>query len=188
MKSFLNSLLPVLSLLVGVTATPAMAQTALIAHRSHSGTIATFDAAATNDNFGLPPSIHITDSVLRISDTLAVLYGQVQHYKEKHARQIQDTFSYNVPPAAPQTTVEKLRAQYPEAKFLGFDQPQPPPKPLKGRRKRSALVVPPTSDNDPTAGPGLPRTVGMVAGSLLLLLALGWGATTWRRPLAPEGA
>jgi len=187
MKFFLHSLLPVLSLLVGITATPAMAQTALIAHRSHSGTIATFDATA-NENFGLPPSTYITDSVMRISDTLAVRYGQVHHYNGRSARQTQDTLSYNVPPSAPQITVEKLRAQYPKAKFLGFDSPQPPPKPIRGRRKRSTLVVPPTSDNGPTARPGLPRTVGVVAGSLLLLLALGWGACTWRRPVAPEGA
>jgi hypothetical protein len=84
------------------------AQTKMIAHLSHSGSIESFDASGV-DNFGLAPR-HI-DSVLRLTDTSAIEFSNYGR----------DTVTNPAYGNNWKIISDSLRRQFPNVKFVGFE-------------------------------------------------------------------
>lgn len=115
-------------LLAGLlTTAPASAQTALIAHRSHSGTVRTFRPGSSAHNFGLPASRLEVEKIVWLRGARAVRYGRwvSYHGRERAGRPaVQDTVDLRELTGAqdPEQAFARLRAQYPKAQLLGFSQ------------------------------------------------------------------
>jgi hypothetical protein len=118
-----------LCLLLGaglLAAAPARAQTALIAHRSHSGSLRTFRPARAADNFGLPSKRLETEKIVWLRGTQAVSYGRWVSYHGGKAMGLPpqiDTLDLRQVTGEPDLglALKRLREQYPKAKFVGFD-------------------------------------------------------------------
>lgn len=184
-----------LALLLATTA-PAAAQTARIAHFSHGGSLATLDAAAAADNFGIIriPSHFVTDSVRFLSDTTSLEYGKWTggYYDKENSSDKDRTVQFAG------KRVDKLR-MFSRAKYLeSLRRLEQPVKVVgdtmldaskatkhqlfktKHRRKESALAPMPTVPGGPAVPGGL-----LLGAGVLLLAGAGWLLTAAdKRPLA----
>ena len=100
-------ILPAL-LLAFVVVMQASGQTEIVAHKSHDGTVRSFEIDG-EDNFGLPPKM--LDSVFRISDTSAIEFsnfGIDTLHRHRH---------WNNPAIG----LDSLRRLYPGVVFIGFE-------------------------------------------------------------------
>jgi hypothetical protein len=78
------------SLLIALVALPAIAQTKLISHKSHSGSRATFGTALENNlfdigdsNFGNPRQEYSIDSIILIEDNKAVVVSSLKIFAQE---------------------------------------------------------------------------------------------------------
>ena len=110
-------------LLAGLLLTGSVsAQTAIIAHKSHSGTAATF-AFADPGNFGLPPTRLVR--VTKVSDTSVIMTNS------RGGSERNDTIYYHPVFSDPNITVDSMqKLYYDEVEFKGFDK-----KPSKEKTK-----------------------------------------------------
>ena len=160
-----------------LAAAPAAAQTARIAHLSHSGSLETLDAAA--DNFGLPSPTFMVDSVRLLSDTTALEYGQLFRIRrnDKWARNETRTIRFSSRKER-QQQIQTYQQQRPAIKIISYDTllksatPQlqsgaPTLKKQKTKRKKSAFLpaVP-----APPQHPG----VALAVAAILVLTGAGW--------------
>ena len=181
MKSFSSAAL----LLLAVCATPAVAQTARIAHFSHSGSAATLAEAA--DNFGLPSHpTFLADSIKLISDTVAVEYGRWNGYRVTKEEAKEKTHLVRLAtPATKQQLLKEYQLYRPHVKLIGFDSTAKPVesapvlKKQKLKRKKSAAFVVPLS---PPSHPG----VALAIAAILVLAGAGW--LLGERPVAETPA
>ena len=94
----------------------AIGQTKMVAHRSHSGSIETFDAAGEG-NFGNPPNqqeFQVLRKVVRISDSSAIeVYDLHQDTMYNHH------FWNN-----PKIRLDSLQKMFPDISFEGFEDPK----------------------------------------------------------------
>jgi hypothetical protein len=108
-----------------VASTGAFSQTGMIAHRSHSGSGASFDPRG-GDGFGLPPK-HI-DSVVRISDTSTL------EFSNYGADTVYNGNAWN----DPKLSLDSLQRAFPKIRFIGFEEAEkqahagPQPMPSRG--------------------------------------------------------
>ena len=96
-------------------------QTKLIAHKSHSGKVKTFTAKAEG-NFGLPSHYRLRrlDSLIRISDTLAVAYSSIRETNVV----LKDTVRIDDPDYLGELSkmpIDDVKKRYPSIKFIGFE-------------------------------------------------------------------
>ncbi|MBS1910484.1 MAG: hypothetical protein JST22_00735 [Bacteroidetes bacterium] len=105
MKTF-GSILAAMFLAASV---PALCQTMMIAHRSHSGTVETFRTSG-EDNFGLPP--RRIDSVMKLNDSTALEYSN----------QGNDTVLNHHYWNNPRIGVDSLRKLFPGINFIGYEE------------------------------------------------------------------
>ena len=151
----------------------ALAQTARIAHFSHSGSVETLDAAA--DNFGIVQR-YVTERVVRVSDTTAMVYGysyyggSSEHTPRQHLIRFRthssSTPDYYGPGRARASDGEameslaRLKQDYPNATFIGFE----PAKPKAKRKGETTFVW--TVPQLPGGGPAVAL--------ILILSGAGW--------------
>ena len=167
---------------------PVVAQTARIAHFSHSGSVVTLDAAV--DNFGgpIPTPYFKVDSIRLISDTTALGYGR-WHRIDNDEKTLQIRLAAQVEKKPERLTKQQLVREYqhyqPDVKLIGFDStpvvaPAPLLKKQKIKRKKSAFLP---------ATPAPPRHPGV---ALAVALILAMGGLGWllgeRRPAQPQTA
>ena len=107
-----------LAALAVAACTNAHSQTKMIAHRSHSGSTATFSTKGEG-NFGNPPMR--IDSLIKISDTKMILVSD-PFYRQRDTIDIK-SYPYTANPNIPLDSLKKL---YPETTFVGFDKPKKP--------------------------------------------------------------
>lgn len=167
------------ALLGGSMAHPAGAQTARIAHFSHSGGLATLAAEEAADNFGTPRAYFAVDSIRLISDTSALEYGKWHGYHAagKPAVQTQVFSSHRADARVSAKAYIIQSTQYqPHIKIVGYDTisksaapavPTPTVKKQKTKRKKSAAL--------PIA-PETPQHPGVLLG---VLLVIGLGTAGW---------
>ncbi|MDO7877490.1 hypothetical protein Q5H93_22315 [Hymenobacter sp. ASUV-10] len=163
--------------LVALLTSVAPAQTARIAHLSHSGSLTALDAAA--DNFGtrpMPPYF-VADSVRLLSDTTAIQYGHWSRASKERSEEkthiVRLATADDQGLATKRSTVNYYQRYRPEVKLIGFDSttkpaaPAPVLKKQKARRKKAALypAVP-----APPQHPG----VGLAVAAILLFAGAGW--------------
>jgi hypothetical protein len=104
----------------------APAQTAHIAHLSHSGGAATLVEAGMLDNFGIIPPYFAVDSVRLLSDTMALEYVRwnFMHSEQESLRE-QKTNLVTYPKRNGWSQKQQLARYYqegrPKIKVLGFD-------------------------------------------------------------------
>lgn len=153
---------------------PTTAQTARIAYLSHAGSGTMLASDEERDNFGIIPRVreyasrNRYDSIVRISDTTAIGYGeQMSKRVIKYSTRAEPALYKRAGKAA-----KMLQQVYPTSKFIGFDTTTAGPK-LKGHKaKRNGeapvlLVVTPLG---PPQHPGVLIGVALILG----LSALGW--------------
>jgi hypothetical protein len=155
-----------LSLLIALCCLPAVAQTRLISHKSHSGIMATFSTALDNSlfdiaasNFGEPPSERrfTIDSIIFLPDNRAVV---VSSEKEVWitARQPEIEFKpgrdtlYNHPLLSKQHAKDSVARQlggwHNDVKLVNYDNEKPETAP-KQEKKNSLPALPFGGDNFP---------------------------------------
>lgn len=134
-----------------ITGSRAFSQTALVAHRSHSGSDAAFTFLGA-DNFGNPPSMPppppAIDTVIKVSDTSVIICTGGERLSS-----VRHPVWCN-----PRMTREGLQKLYPGIVFIGYD----PPK-KTGRRVRKCKPV-----SEMIAPASAPRTAFEHAGGLAL--------------------
>ena len=180
--------LAVVAACVGNAGLVAQAQTARIAHLSHSGSLATLAVEEAADNFGLPPTRFFADTIVATSDTTAVAHGRLSRWNTKDGSRSTRTINYGkqayqqstaIGPQSRGTAVRLLQQRYPGAKLVGFDTlVKPTPAPVlpvekqKRKRKRmeSALldVGPPAPPQHPGVWLALAAIVALGAACALL--------------------
>ncbi|MDO7877491.1 hypothetical protein Q5H93_22320 [Hymenobacter sp. ASUV-10] len=175
MRFLRHSLLP--ALLSAAVFPRAAAQTARIAHFSHSGSEETLAEAGTLDNFGIIPPYFEVDSVQLLSDTTALEYGRwnYMHREQENLRE-QKTNLVTYPKRYGWGQKKQLALHYqensPKMKVLGFDSvaapaiPAPALKTQKAKRKKAAFLL--TVPAPPHPG----VWVGVAA--ILLFAGAGW--------------
>lgn len=156
-----------------VATSAAMSQTALIAHRSHGGSLQSF-AAAGADNFGEVRRRFI-DSVRRTSDTTAIEFSN----------EGVDT-TYNNPYwNNPKISLDSLRKGFPGIKFIGFEKARKgaTTRARRGRRHADAAIGTPTGTwpNDPNGTDRSPSLALLIGGAVASLAYGTWRAETRRR-------
>lgn len=173
------------------------AQTARIAHLSHSGSAATLVTAEGTDNFGIPSPYFNADSIRMLSDTVALAYGKWVDF-QYHNNTAASKARYNRKTDTLQLgrnyfsnkreIVRYYRRYHPEIKLIDFDTTEAPVNALPPvkvkqktkRRKAGAFIIPTI--------PARPAGVGLGAVALILTLAgLGW-LLGKRRPAQPLAA
>ena len=155
----------ILTLILSVFATQTFAQTKLIAHKSHSGSSASFKIAMENDplqyegsNFGAAPERYVTesqlDSVVYVHDSLAIMYTS-NFFKRMYYPH--DTFRpwqpgreavYKHPLFSQRHSLDKIKEALKEdyyfrnsiedVKFVGYDNI----KPVDRKEKKDTLLQP----------------------------------------------
>lgn len=155
-----------------IATSAAMSQTALIAHRSHGGSVQSFSAAGA-DNFG-DVRRRIIDSVVRTSDTTAIEFSN----------EGQDT-TYNNPYwNNPKIGVDSLRKRFPEIKFIGFEKARKGvTRSRRHRRHADAAVSSPvvTRPDDPTGTDRTPLLALLIGGTTAAIAYGTWRAEMRRR-------
>lgn len=132
---------------LGLASLTAQGQTARIAHFSHGGSVATLAELEAADNFGLPPTRFIADTIVATSDTTAVAYGRTSRWGDdqkavRNTRTINyGKYAYQQAAATgPQSrgmAVRLLQQRYPKATLVGFDTlAKPAALPLNKQKKR----------------------------------------------------
>ena len=172
-------------LLLGATTAPVAAQTARIAHYSHSGSLETLASAVAEDNFGwYQPSFH-TDSARLLSEKVVLLYGRWSGsaLSEKQRKAKTDTLYLGKPNAmhSPAEVAALYQKYYPQVKLIGFDGVGAVDKPSKSsspeqkttkrktkQKKKAAFVMP--SPAAPAQSPGIWLAATLVVG----LAGAGW--------------
>jgi hypothetical protein len=167
------------ALVGGSLARPAGAQTARIAHFSHSGGLATLADEAAADNFGTPPAYFAVDSIRLISDTSALEYGKWHGYHAAGKPEVQ-TQVFSSHRAEGRTSAKAYITQstqyQPRIKIVGYDTiPKgatpavgvPTVEKRKTKRRKSAALP---------ATPMPPQHPGVLLGVLLIL---GLGGAGW---------
>lgn len=183
----------ILALSLGTTLMPpALAQTARVAHLSHGGSLATLAEAEALDNFGLAPAFE-ADSVVRISDTTAIGYGQ---YAGRAKRQPAATktirYASRTQPKSQAAKVQQLQQRYPAAKLVGFDSiPKPalpPPAPVQEKQKPRRKQ--PEGATTYATPPAPPRHPGVLVGVAVIVAlgGLGWLLGERTRPKLARAA
>lgn len=132
--------------LCAVAGLSAFSQTKRIAHKSHSGTAASFSRYSAH-NFGLPP-IHL-DSVLKLSDKKVVRY---RSYGYTGSQAITDTISHHIHFINPSISLDSLKTLFPDTKFIGFDKAPPHQEkagPSKKKKKSGTGFWMPSGPYDP---------------------------------------
>jgi hypothetical protein len=159
--------------LVGGRAQRSAAQTARIAHLSHSGSLEALDVAA--DNFGELAPVFEVDSIRFLSDTTTLEYGSWQgHHNTRQDKTT--TYQFNSKlwenHVSAQSYVEQSRRYRPQIKVVGYDTLPPMPKPApvlkkqKTKRKKAVALTMPT----PPTHPG----VGLAVVAILAFAGAGW--------------
>ena len=164
----------------------AQAQTARIAHLSHGGSLAALAESETTDDFGIPPTRFIADTIVAISDTTAVVYGRISRWGNGEGTRSTRAIDYGkhayqqataTGPQSRGTAVRLLQQRYPDAKLVGFDtlaKPatpvMPPLKKHKTKRKRQegAMLPPVTPPQHPGVWLALAAIIGLGAAGLFL--------------------
>ncbi|MBF9224335.1 hypothetical protein [Hymenobacter ruricola] len=157
---------------------PVLAQTARIAHLSHSGSAAKLDEADSEDNFGGPiqPPYFKADSIRLISDTTAMGYGRWHKIDNKETT-LQIRLAARIEKKPVRLTKQQLVREYqhyqPEVKLIGFDSTAKPaasaPTLKKQNTKRKKSVFAPTI-SAPAQHPGVALAVALI----LTLTGAGW--------------
>lgn len=168
-----------LSLVVGLAwflAHPAAAQTARIARLSHSGSAATLDAAA--DNFGIPPSHFVADSIEILSDSTAREYGEwTGYHKAGKTNSVQFRYAKHAYGKSAKEYIASQQKYRPQLKVIRRDTitatakpatPTPILKKQKTKRKKSTFL--PTTTPVPPQHPG----VVLAIAAILVLTGAGW--------------
>ncbi|MBO2008246.1 hypothetical protein [Hymenobacter negativus] len=188
MKRLFFLLFPVVLLVAGAMR-PVAAQTARIAHFSHSGSAATLDAAV--DNFGTPPSHFVADSIEILSDSTAREYGKWMGYHSSAEKTNIVQFAYpRRNPAYGKSVKDYIAGQQkyrPQVKVIKHDTVTaatkpgseiPAPKKQKTKRKKSAFLP---ATPAPPQHPG----VALAVAAILVLTGAGW-LLGERRPAQPQ--
>jgi len=151
---------------LGSSALLTAAQTGRIAHLSHGGSAATLAAAAAaGDNFGLWEEYKYA-KITRLNDSLVLVEGQRRWpggaWQPLKVQQYHDCARHS---ASPKEIMTKLRKQFPEAVFVGFEAANS----RKAKRKRrKAALTGATAPQSPAPGRWL--ALAVVAG----LGTMGW--------------
>lgn len=157
---------------------PALAQTARIAHLSHGGSLATLDATA--DNFGIPPSHFVADSIEILPDSTAREYGKWTGYRPSAEKTTIVQFAYpQRSPANRKLAQEYIAVQQkyrPQVKVIKRDTvtaasksvPDAPTLKKQKTRRKKAVFLPPA-----VSPPQRPGVALAVAGILVLTGAGG---------------
>ena len=184
-----------LALLLAAAA-PAAAQTARIAHASHSGSPETLAADAAADNYGIGPYF-FTDSVRLLTDTTALEYGrwrfienQMQAREKIRKVQFASCRSFGNHRANRTRYLQSLQSAHHPVKLVSDTLPaasrasttRPVKAKTKRKRQEAALTPLPAAPDGPTVPGSL-----LVAAGVLLLAGAGWllAAAPDKRPLAP---
>ncbi|MFD2718631.1 hypothetical protein ACFST9_07880 [Hymenobacter monticola] len=159
----------------GLATLPTAAQTARIAHFSHSGNAAALDAAA--DNFGRPYPYFLADSVRLLSDTTAVEYGKWNGSESKEKTHLVE-FHRRADAYAKHGVVRRYQAQRGlRARIIPFDSTfwsakeastTPTKRKQKTKHKKSAFL--PTTVPAPPQHPG----VALAIAAILVLAGASW--------------
>lgn len=116
----------------------ASAQTKIIGHKSHSGAAANFSIEAEG-NFGLFIERRVS-LIQKISDSVVVM-TYVKTTKKNKPKEVfrKDTvnFNYDIP------SIESLKHQYPNAKFVGFKEQKE-----KKEIKTGGVIIDPKSSEE----------------------------------------
>jgi len=151
---------------LGSSALPALAQTGRIAHFSHGGSAATLAVtSAAGDNFGLWEEYKYA-KITWLNDSLVLVEGQRRWpggaWQPLRVQQYHDCARHS---ASPKETMTRLREQFPEAVFVGFEAANS----RKAKRKRrKAALTGATAPQSPAPGRWL--ALAVVAG----LGTMGW--------------
>lgn len=107
-----------------LTGSAAQAQTALIAHRSHGGAARTFRPSLVGaDNFGLRIKRHITNKIEWVGGTRVVRHSYSVLSGSRSKRVSIDTLDLRkLGHPDLHTAIQSLRAAYPKARFVRFDE------------------------------------------------------------------
>jgi hypothetical protein len=186
MRTYFTRLLLTAGLAVGLFEC-AQAQTARIAHLSHSGSAVTLDEEV--DSFGIPPSHFAADSVEILSDSTAREYGRWQGYH--HGDEKTNIVRFATPRQGYRTTKQQYLASHkqyqPQVKIIRRDSVTTPqangPAGLelkKQRTKHKKSVFIPAA---PPQHPGVALAVALI----LTLAGAGW-LLGERRPTQPQAA
>ncbi|MDO7847995.1 hypothetical protein Q5H92_16640 [Hymenobacter sp. M29] len=169
-----NSL--VILALWGSLAQTAVAQTARIAHLSHSGSMATLEAAA--DNFGIPPSHFEADSIEILTDSTAREYGRwTGYHKAGKTNVVQFGYAKHGYGKSVRQYITSKQQYHPHLKVIRRDSVAAKEAPKlttpvlekqKVKRKKSALL--PTTVPAPPQHPG----VALAIAAILVLAGAGW--------------
>jgi hypothetical protein len=197
-----NNMKTIFIVLCSLFTTASLAQTKLIAFKSHSGNMDNFNIALENDlfnsegsNFGKPSHMNLfrLDSVIYISPTKAVLIGSLYQYpwrgskdSAKFIQMIKDTV-YNDPMFSQKHSLDSIRRQLKNgdeyedknAVFIGYDN-----KKNKAKKKESVninkikendILPVVTTNNDPAGySPFDTAMLKALAGIFLLAILGGW--------------
>ncbi|MBO2008247.1 hypothetical protein [Hymenobacter negativus] len=161
--------------LIAGLARPALAQTARIAHFSHSGSMATLNVLA--DNFGEVAPYFVVDSIKFLSDTTTLEYGSWQGHRnvptDKTSIHQFNSRLWGDNRVSAKSYIEDVRSARPQLKVVGYDtllptqKPTPVLKKQKTKRKKSAFIpVTPV----PPQHPG----VMLAVAAILVLTGAGW--------------
>ncbi len=134
-------------LLLVAAVSPTLAQTARIAHFSHSGSVSTLGSNAKADNFGIPYPHFVEDSLRLTSDTTALAYGQWRVYANSDDKKYKEKtrvvgFGRGYSKKDRRELVRYYQQYHPNVKLIGFDSTAAPatvppmPVKLKSKNKR----------------------------------------------------
>lgn len=149
-----------------------LAQTSIIAHKSHSGSLNTLSFEG-DDHLGLP-SFEL-DSVIRINDSTLVEISHAGGFRfgqkdtvVNHPYFTEYLKNYNL---------EELKERYPQGiTFVGFEKPEEPKETRRKKRKRKKAQKEKIDPADPVIGKnGLPTALVII----LLVMSLS-GLITWQ--------
>jgi hypothetical protein len=145
-------------LFLWICAFPVFSQTEKIAHKSHSGTTATF-SLQEDGGYGLPSELHRLDSVKKYLDTCVVEFFSVIWSRSRNSITIDtlcDNNQYRYLNLGSQRVIDSLK-QYPyfkNVKFIGFSENESSPK-----TKKNTF---PFSFHNPNGGGNLPMLVTFI--------------------------
>ncbi|MDO7847996.1 hypothetical protein Q5H92_16645 [Hymenobacter sp. M29] len=179
----MKKLVIIAHLLVWTAALPTAAQTARMAHFSHSGSAATLATEEGADNFGIPSPYFNADSIRLLSDTVALAYGKWVDFqfhdnsaasKAYYSRKTDTLRLGHYDFKNRGEIVRYYRRYHPEIKLIDFDTTQVPvnalpPAKVKQktkRRKAGAFIIPTI--------PARPDGVTLAVAGILALSGAGW--------------
>jgi hypothetical protein len=184
MAAFVRCLFLTAGLTVGFSQF-TLAQTARIAHLSHSGSLERLDAAV--DNFGDIRIPFVVDSIRLTSDSTTLEYGK---WRDDNPERIRSTrLVFKATTKDKREMVQYYHEHHPKVKLIGFDTTDVPAKmvlPVRRKHadKRKKSDSPINVSAAPPQHPGVLLAVVLIVG----LGSLGWLLGEWPRPAATSAA